>query len=296
LKTDIFNLAGNWYRGNLHLHTTFSDGTLTPEEICSVYRQAGYHFVALADHWSLTEVRLDYPDFITIPAVEYNSGVYHIVALGVKTLLPSPPPDVQEIIDAINQQQGVAVLAHPYWSGITSADLLNLKNFQHLEIYNNVCQITKGKGYSTVHWDELLQNGRRLSGVAVDDAHHRPTATMEDDLAGSYVMVKATALEPELILEAIRNGHYYSSTGVSIHEISLKDNILTVQTSPVREIRFLGYNAQGLRVSGCGKEIERAEYKISGHERYLRVEAVDAQHRFAWTNPFYLEDFFRPSG
>jgi len=37
-----FKKKGNWYRGNLHLHTTNSDGTYTPEEICTLYKEAGY--------------------------------------------------------------------------------------------------------------------------------------------------------------------------------------------------------------------------------------------------------------
>jgi hypothetical protein len=37
-------------RGNLHTHTTLSDGTLTPEEVARRYREAGYDFLAFTDH------------------------------------------------------------------------------------------------------------------------------------------------------------------------------------------------------------------------------------------------------
>ncbi|MCM8756973.1 MAG: CehA/McbA family metallohydrolase [Candidatus Omnitrophica bacterium] len=288
MNISVFGKKGNWYRGNLHLHTNFSDGTLAPEEICSFYYQAGYQFVALTDHWNFTQVNLSYDNFITIPAVEYHSGVYHIVALGVNRLLPQSIKSPQEIIDAINQEGGIPIMAHPYWSGITSGDLMALQGFSHLEIYNNVCQITKGKGFSSVHWDELLQSGRQLFGVAVDDAHHRPRQTMEDDLIGSWVMAKAESLDVGSLLQAIRRGDFYSSTGVTIHEVSFLGDRLTVHTSPVQEIRFISQNAQGERVSGCGQEIDKAEYELTGTERYLRIEAVDHHHRFAWTNPFYF--------
>ena len=39
-----------WYRGNLHTHTTLSDGVLTPEEVKAKYREMGYDFIALCDH------------------------------------------------------------------------------------------------------------------------------------------------------------------------------------------------------------------------------------------------------
>jgi len=289
VTVNVFHQKGNWYRGNIHLHTTFSDGTLTPEEICAVYRAAGYDFLAIADHWYLTGVSLHWPDFVTLPAVEYHVSNYHIVGLGCRSLLPSSA-SAQDIIDALNQRGCVPILAHPYWSGITSSQLLELRDFQHLEIYNHVCQITKGKGYSSVHWDELLQSGRRLFGVAVDDAHHRPSPTQEDDLTGSYIMVKASGLNGEEILKAIKEGSFYSSTGVSIKEVSLKEKTIRVKTSPVKEIRFIGPNAQGCRVSGCGKEIEYAEYKMAGTERYLRIEAIDSQGHYAWSNPFFFSE------
>ena len=38
---------------DLHLHTTFSDGTFTPEELAERARQAGLDTIALTDHDSL---------------------------------------------------------------------------------------------------------------------------------------------------------------------------------------------------------------------------------------------------
>ena len=41
----------SWFRGNLHTHTTVSDGRKTPDETAAIYRAAGYDFLALTDHW-----------------------------------------------------------------------------------------------------------------------------------------------------------------------------------------------------------------------------------------------------
>ncbi|HOM07564.1 MAG TPA: PHP domain-containing protein [Syntrophales bacterium] len=37
-------------RGQFHVHTTFSDGTMTPEEVVSAYERLGFHFLAVTDH------------------------------------------------------------------------------------------------------------------------------------------------------------------------------------------------------------------------------------------------------
>ncbi len=42
--------AAEWYRGNLHMHSYWSDGSAFPEEAVSLYRDAGYNFVCLSDH------------------------------------------------------------------------------------------------------------------------------------------------------------------------------------------------------------------------------------------------------
>ena len=40
----------NFYKANLHCHTTFSDGSFTPEQVKKAYSEAGYSIVAYTDH------------------------------------------------------------------------------------------------------------------------------------------------------------------------------------------------------------------------------------------------------
>jgi hypothetical protein len=40
----------NWWKGNLHTHTLWSDGDDYPEMVVEWYKQNGYHFLALSDH------------------------------------------------------------------------------------------------------------------------------------------------------------------------------------------------------------------------------------------------------
>ena len=46
----VFENRGNWYKGNLHMHTTRSDGRLHPRDAVEIYRKSGYDFIALTDH------------------------------------------------------------------------------------------------------------------------------------------------------------------------------------------------------------------------------------------------------
>jgi hypothetical protein len=42
-----------WLRGNLHAHTTYSDGVKAPSELLATYEALGYDFVAITDHEDL---------------------------------------------------------------------------------------------------------------------------------------------------------------------------------------------------------------------------------------------------
>ena len=72
MKKSAFTQQGNWYKGNLHTHTTASDGTITQEETVRIYKEhGGYDFLALTEHNTYTNTtKYDTENFITIPGAE----------------------------------------------------------------------------------------------------------------------------------------------------------------------------------------------------------------------------------
>ena len=50
--------TGQFYKANLHTHTTVSDGKMTPEEVKAAYKSRGYQIVAYTDH----DVMVDHSD------------------------------------------------------------------------------------------------------------------------------------------------------------------------------------------------------------------------------------------
>ncbi len=67
----LFGAKKNVYKGNMHCHSTLSDGCLTPEELKDYYKSHGYSFLAITDHEFLNNNSyLDDKDFITITSCE----------------------------------------------------------------------------------------------------------------------------------------------------------------------------------------------------------------------------------
>ena len=285
-----FTKKGNWYKGCLHLHTTNSDGTLTPYEICKNYKSAGYDFISITDHNKFT-MPSDSHNLLLIPGIELTSnrkGEFHLVCIGVAKDIDVKGFFPQQMINTVNFKKGIPIIAHPYWSGLTSSYILKLSGWFGIEIYNNTCERRWGKGSSTIHWDEILQKGRKCFGFAVDDAHHHLGEFREDDITGSFIMVKASKLEEGEILNSIKNGFFYSSTGPLIKNFEIYKKKIYIKTTPVYTINFVGYGWTGQLFSGKGKEITEIEYTIKGNEKYIRVEITDKNNKKAWTNPVYL--------
>ena len=74
----MFPEQTNWYKGNLHSHTTDSDGTLTPEEAVKAYREHGYSVLCLSDHNVFSDYREKYnrEDFLILPGTEIAAVLF----------------------------------------------------------------------------------------------------------------------------------------------------------------------------------------------------------------------------
>jgi hypothetical protein len=286
--SDPFSAPGKWYQGNLHAHTTNSDGGGTPEEVGARYQAAGHDFLAMTDHWHVTDTNgLERDGFLLIPSVEWDGDetelgdTYHMLGLGVRTVGRLPQlPTVQRAVEWITGEGGLAVIAHPSWSGLTAAEMLQWEGITGIEVFNTVCGKLNGKPTSSVQWDDVLARGRCLWGFAVDDYHRHPSDLL------ARVVVKATALTTEAILEALRAGCFYSTCGPTLEEVQIAGDTVHVRTSPVREISFMGQAWVGKNVAAsAGGLLTEASYTLGGAERYLRIECRDAEGRRAWTNP-----------
>jgi hypothetical protein len=298
---DPFHAPGIWLKGNLHTHTVYSDGGLTPEEHAERYRDAGYSFLAVTDHGRYVDTRsLSRGGFTMVQGEELSVGrsgagtFYHIVALGIRGQLPfeeaDPTLSPQRVIDYVNQVGGVAILAHPYWSGLTHDEAAALQGLVAVEAYNHVCELLNDRGDGLTHWDHLLTLGRHVNGVAVDDAHSRERENLPDDAFGGWVMVKAENNSEESILEALRTGSYYSSSGPEITDFGVFGGEMKVRCSPAKKIAFVSVPCMGVCHKVEDGSLTEASYTPSPDEHYVRVQVTDEAGCRAWTNPVYFRE------
>lgn len=290
-----FRQAGQWFKGQLHIHSTASDGELAPERVFDWYRARGYHFVALTDHEVPSEPQALADDFITLAGIEVGgidpaAGLYHLVGLGMDGLAElgsAMGHTMQAKIDRLRAAGALVSIAHPYWSGQMSKDLLPMEGCFGLEIYNGGCEVDDAKGFSTVHWDDLLAAGGRIWGLAVDDAHWRKG---DHDAGLGWVWVRAATLTQAAILDALQCGHFYASCGPEIEDLWLEGGEVHARCSPVVAIDFVGNGHLSRRIAAPrGETLTGASYQLRVGQRYVRMACLDAGGHWAWSNPMFVD-------
>lgn len=297
---DPFAGPGRFFKGNLHAHSTRSDGVREPEAVCALYRDAGYDFLALTDHFMkrfsfpLTDTRpFRTPRFTTIPGAELHAPVtglgepWHLLAVGLPTGFPPPEPD--EIAPALAARAVAAgafvALAHPAWYGLTLADAETIASVHAVEVYNHIAAVEATRGDGWYLLDGILARGRRLLALAVDDTHGKCA-----DWFGGWVMVKAGSLEPEALVAALKAGRYYSTQGPEILGIELSRDEVAVECSPAASISVLGRGSAARTVFGDGLRAARLPLEVLKPGGYGRVVVTDASGKRAWSNPLWFAE------
>lgn len=298
MGTSAFAAPGVFWRGNIHTHSNRSDGTLAPEEVCRRYREAGYDFLCLSDHFL---PRYGFPivdtrpyrtnSFTTILGAEIHAPanshgeVWHILAAGLpEDFAPTAEGETGEALAARAEDAGAFVgIAHPQWSGLTGEDGRAMAPYAHaVEIFNTGCDLESKRGDGTYLLDMLLDEGHRLTAYAADDAHFR-----FPDAFGGWMMVKSADNEPEALVAAMKAGLFYASQGPVIHAFAVESGEALVECSSVANIAIVGRGTRAVHIRQDGLELARLPTeKFAGD--WLRMVVTDAAGRSAWSNPVWL--------
>src|SRR5579871_4796963 len=188
--------VSEFQRGNLHSHTSRSDGDRPPGETYAWYRDHGYAFVAITDHNQRSapeEFRsLERKGFAMIPGEEITMLVHghpvHVNAIcTAKTIgdvadhmlenFPTINEALRWAVSRVREQGGVALVNHPnfIWA-LTADDLPSAHGAQLLEIWSGHpfvhCDGDAQHPSEETIWDRVLKKGETFAGVAVDDTHY----------------------------------------------------------------------------------------------------------------------------
>ena len=296
-----------WYKGNVHTHTTKSDGDADPEVVVEWYKNHDYDFLVLSDHNHRTIIDGYSDALILIPGEEVSARILggdipiHLNGIGISRVVE--PIDaggvvetLQANVDLITEAGGIASLNHPNASwAYDHKDIVQIEGATLLEVYNgwpgSDSEGAPGKYSGEEIWDNVLSTGKIIYGIAVDDAHHYSdfTHTMANPGRG-WIVVNAEQLTNESIIDSLIAGKFYFSTGIDIEDISMLDEGIELVISQHRDYiyntKFIGKDGEVLKeVTGL-----QPKYEFSGDEEYVRASIKSSIGTRAWTQPTFLND------
>ena len=286
-----------WLKGNLHTHTHHADGDASPEQVVAWYAAHGYDFLAITEHNQLISAPHD--ALLLIPATELTLTAedkpVHLNVFGIRAMPALPPraslvATMQNAVNAARAVGGEPMINHPnYQWAFGAAELLQINDWALLEIFNASTNCNNfGCGGHVSHeamWDELLSAGRRVFGVATDDAHDFNTErwghVSPPGLA--WVCVRASERTVAAVMVALQRGDFYSSTAVELDDISWRDNTLSLQ---IRQQHSYAYTTHF--IGSGGHVLAEAHglapvYHTRGDEGYVRAKVYSSNGGWAWT-------------
>lgn len=268
-KKHLLPQVKQYFKANLHTHSTISDGKLTREEAKEAYKALGYQILCLTDHNTIVNHSdLNDPDFLMLTGMEINfdapdrqapcGRTYHLnliakepenlwspakvfrrypEAAKYEDKMQCEEMDLQYNVDSVNamiakaNEKGFLVMYnHPTWSCQNYPDYAPLKGLWGMEVRNSECCLLGHNENNFRVYKDLLTLGNKIYPLGTDDLH-KPRA-----LGKSWIMVGATELSYGKVIEALENGDFYMSCGPEITSLSVEGNVLKVTCSDAQRI------------------------------------------------------------
>jgi len=194
---------------NLHIHTTYSDGSKNHAEICRIAAESGLDVIIITDHNILVKgIDPYYQDgkrrLLLLVGEELHDRQSqkqnnHLLVIGSDRELSSIRGGPQQIVNAARSSGGVTIIAHPYETALPAFnepainwDDWAIDNYTGIELWNGLSELK-----TVIHnrldslfyaffpeyiafappkaaiqkWDELLMQGKKVTAVGGSDAH-----------------------------------------------------------------------------------------------------------------------------
>lgn len=270
--------------------------------------------------------------FLLIPGEEVTASFeghpVHINAVNIAEVIPALKGEsvaglLNDTMDAItahgveHDRSVLAHLNHPNFGwGLTWEEVASMRSERFFEVYNGHQGVRNHGDESHPSIEEMWDRAQVLRltelelpllfGVATDDAHNYHGAPTAQTGRG-WIMVKADSLEGNEIVDAMKRGDFYASSGVTLVDVQRGETEYRVEIETVIETsyttRFIGTRADSEGLDGVGEVLletteNPAVYTYKGDELYVRAVVTSSKDHpnpyakgdkeMAWTQPIQV--------
>jgi hypothetical protein len=298
------------YRGDFHIHSIYSDGIGSIQEIKQYIDASGLDFAFVTDHSTIKQKRICEKFKNLWWGQEPNDGLHHLGIINLKKSF-KPTGDFIKDYKKIESLGGFVFIPHPTgWFPVERyteeqvSSLMSLGNKFIIEIVNGANNIFDCYDVTDEMaikiWDKFLSQGKEVIGIGNSDAH------LPQAIGDIWTGVLCDKLSKEEILNSVRNGRAFVSDApviiVKSGRYIMGDKVYLNKKDKIK-INLSCADSFGLslvRLIKNGKIFK--EYKLNGERffkmdintkfdglnSYYRAECFSKDFRKAWTNPLYI--------
>ncbi|MBI9046120.1 MAG: PHP domain-containing protein, partial [Anaerolineaceae bacterium] len=143
---------------NLHIHTTYSDGSATHAQIADAALKAGVDVLIVTDHNVLVKDMDRYyhsptRNLLMIIGEEIHNPLKkpqgdHLIVMGVDKEMSNYANNTQNLIDRVNKENGICFIAHPFEDSLPQFGEKDIpwtnwevEGYTGIEIWNNLSEL-----------------------------------------------------------------------------------------------------------------------------------------------------------
>ena len=302
----------DFFRGDCHIHTHYSDGRLTVADAKEAADAAGLDFIFITDH-HCTDQKYDCRKHSRVWwGQEPGSGPHHLAMIGTEKTFEPTGDFLKDFYAARTTRDALTFVPHPTgwfprlrYTPDRINVLYDLADPFHMEIMNTANQFFNA--YDVNHtdqnvrlWDSLMTRGKVVYAMGNSDAH------MVHAIGSVWNAVFSEKCTRRDILGALHEGRYFVSDAPIINLTAgraemgrvLKPRkgsavtfrISAAESDGIRELRLIKNGRVVKRMAGKGAKLlrftHREQYK--GRRFYLRAEVSALDTRRAYTNPIFV--------
>ncbi len=214
----VSRTEAGWYKGELHAHSTESDGKFPVATVVQAARDTELDFFALTDHFTVSQWRKLAPlvndRMVLLRSCEVTSHQGHANLHGipewVDVYVDRAGWSMNQVADAVHGHSGLLCVNHPFSGDLGwRAHDFDWQRADLMEIYHN---LEGANNHSHLPlWDHHLRLGRRIVGVGGIDSHNPFEGTHK--LGQLVTWIYAPELSERGIIEGLRGGRVYVSRG-----------------------------------------------------------------------------------
>jgi predicted metal-dependent phosphoesterase TrpH len=187
-----------WSKADIHIHSDHSDGTASIPEIMEyVQNRTDLKVIAITDHNTIEGARFaaslaELYDFEVVVGEEVSSKEGHVLGLYIEEAV-RPGMSARDTVRAIEEQGGVAVIAHPFsnqgvFGPFGRSGFANAANdwaFHALEVYNSLPFLVWANSVASA----MFAGGHGVAATGGSDAHFL------EAVGNGYTLFKGSSAE-----------------------------------------------------------------------------------------------------